>query len=372
MPGEHAGGSPPGAETHSPSPGATNEQPTSEAAPSPSIDPELGVQPTPAFPRSEAIGIGTLRITAPRSEVVRFWLSCEWPTTERVYWLYTGGSGHPSSQITLFGESVFLYVSDLLDGDPFSVILYRSGDVARYTIDRTSKPVLAHLPDWTAGSLTFEHLRIDPEAWPVGPLPTPTEVFERPFGGDPTNADLAGAFEWTCGPRPASVPLGTVPTPRPVRTDEPGPQLELPHVKLTASGESRQAISGCGTTWGTGGQVSAGATCGGPGVPVPPFAASLPMILEIPANQDLVFSLPSGFHFEEWSYAYVDQATAELYRGAEPSGIVLADRDRSASASTVRVNAPPRGDWMIRFTFNATDGDVVVHGTPDYFRVAIT
>ena len=338
--------------------------------PTQTIDPELGPQPTPPY-SSGAIGIGTLRIASPKPQVARFWVTCEWSTTERVQWLYTGGgtAGFPGDPISLFGETVSLYVSNLLDGDgdPHSLDLSRDGNVAPYRIDPAEAPVLERAPDWTSGSVTFERFRLDPDAWHIGPLPTPRESYERPLGDDPTATVLAGSFEWTCGPRPRGVP-----TPGPAET--PGPSttaVELPRAKLTASGESRLGVLGCGATWGTGGEVGVGASCGGPGVPVPPYALEMPSVVHVRDGQNLAFSLPTGYHFESWTYEYVDQVTAELYRGAEPTGVVLAARAKSTTADTATVEPPRAGDWMIRFTFNATNGDIVVHGMPAYYRVVV-
>jgi hypothetical protein len=174
------------------------------------IDAPLDPQPTPLFPQSDAIGVGTFRLTMPRVDLARFWLTCEWSTTRRVQWLYSGGgsAGYPGGPITLFGETVWLYISNLLDGegDAHSLDFSRQGDVAPYRIDPAETPILVHAPDWTSGSVTFEHFRLDPDARSPDPVPTPKDSYERPLGGDPTAVDLSGSFEWTCGPRPDAVP----------------------------------------------------------------------------------------------------------------------------------------------------------------------
>ena len=147
--------------------------------------------------------------------------------------------------------------------------------------------------------------------------------------------------------------------------------LALPHTTLTASGDSRDGIPGCGWEFGTGGQITGGTSCSSSGLPVPPYAVDIPSTIEVTLGQKLSFSLPSGYHFQAWTYAYVDQAAAEFYRGAEPPGVHVASQDRSASATTVRVEAPPAGDWMVRFTFDATNGNNLIHGMPDYFRLVV-
>lgn len=164
-----------------------------------------GPKPTPPFPDVDAIGLGDLMISSPVPFDIRFWLTCEWSAGDRVQWLYTGGgtAGYPGGPIRLFGEPVFIYLSNLLDGagDPYSVVLNRMGDFAPYTIDPGSTAALSHVADWTSGTLTFEHLSIDPSAWQASPAPTPKEQFERPLGGDPRASDLSGSFAWACDPR---------------------------------------------------------------------------------------------------------------------------------------------------------------------------
>lgn len=340
----------------------------SRGSPVPAIDPELGPAPTPAYPDSQAIGIGTMRIAKPRLATARFWLTCEWPTTARVAWLYTGDGSpdKPGGVVTLFGESVTPTVWTVTEGDGQSFGLSREGQVADYWIDPASPPLLVHTPDWSSGTLSFEHLRLDPESWGIGPLPTPAEAFERPLGDDPATVDLGGSFEWACGSRP-----DTVPTPGPPTTPEPGVEVTLPKASLAVADESRTGIVGCGLSWGTGGHASAGESCGGPGIPVPPFAPTLPEPLPLESTQTLHVGLPPGYHFQAWRYEYVDQPTAELYRGAEPPGFVQAADDRSTTERTLLLDPPPVGDWMIRITYDATNGDIVVNGMPTYFRVVV-
>lgn len=332
----------------------------------------MGPEPTPRFPGADSIGIGTVRITAPSPQVTRSWLTCEWATTDRVQWLYTGGGtiGYPGGPITLFGETVQLDVFSLLDGDgnPQSLGLSRTGAVAPYRIDPGSAPGLSHAPDWTSGSVTFDRLRMDPEAWPPGPLPTPAGSFGRPLGGDGTATNLSGSFDWSCGPRPDGLP-----TPVPhqsAETHEPTAEpLALPNATLSASGGLRLGIPGCGFEFGVGGQITGGTSCGDVTIPVPPFALEIPSSINISEGQDLTFTLPAGFHFESWTYAFVDYGAATLYRGAEPPGIVTAGRDESTTSTTVTVAGPSTGDWIVRLTFSATNGDIVVHGMPDHFHV---
>jgi len=341
------------------------------ASATPSFDPELGPEPRPAYPEVQAIGIGTLRITTPRPHLARFWLACEWSTSERVQWLYTGGeaAGFPNRPIVLFGEAVSLYAYDLLDGDgnPLGLYLGREGEVAPYRLDPAEPPALAHAQDWTTGSVTFTRFRLDPDAWPGGPLPTPKAIYERPLGGDPAAADLSGSFKWTCGPRPA-----TVPTPGPAGTPEPSHErVELPRATLTSSsGEQRFGVVGCGGGWGRGGVVTDRPACA-PDVPVPPFAPELPLALAVSAGESLTVAVPTGYHFESWIYEYVSQSAAELYRGEEPPGFVVADREPLTSAAAVTTDTPPAGDWMVRFTYSATNGDTVVDGWVEYFRVDV-
>ncbi len=185
--------------------------PTSQATQAPTaITADPGPKPTPAYPDLDAIGLGQLTISAPVHPIVRFWLTCEWSSGERVEWLYTGGgtAAYPGSPIVLFGEPVTFYVSNLLDGagDPYSVALNRFGNTAPYRIEPTSVATLSHNDDWTVGTLRFDDLRLDPSAWDSSPPPTPREAFERPLGGEAGATDLSGVFEWECDPRPATLP----------------------------------------------------------------------------------------------------------------------------------------------------------------------
>jgi hypothetical protein len=287
-------------------------------------------------------------------------------------WLHTGGGtiGYPGGPITLYRETVQLDVSSLLEGagKPQALGLVRTGDVAPYRIDPASVATLSHAPDWTSGSVIFDRLRMDPDAWPPGPLPTPAESFERPLGDDATAADLSGSFEWACGSRPDGLP--TLVPPQSAGPPEPTPEpFAPPNATLAASGEQRLGIPGCGFEFGFGGQITGGTSCGDLVIPVPPFALQAPVSISVPAGSGLTFTVPAGFRFESWTYAYVDYGTAALYRGAEPRSVVTAAHDEPTTADTVTVAGPPAGDWIVRFTFNATNGDIVVRGLPDHFRV---
>ena len=313
----------------------------------------MGTPPPLAYPEVQSAGLAMIHLTSPQDQVTRFWLTCEWATTDRVSWFY------PSGTATLFGEEVGL---DFYPDGP-RVALVRIGLLAPYDVDPSTSISLTHASDWTTGIMSFEHLRLDPEGWGAGPLPTPKEAYERPLGGDPAALDLAGSVDWTCGQRPS-----TVPTPGPAATSPPGPTdppfPALPEAVLTGSTSSVTGVPGCGTTWGTGGIVSGGDSCG------PSFQVlSASAAINVAANGTIGFTLPTGYHFLDWSYEYVDQATAALYRGDEPPGVVRVAAESTTSATRISVAAPPAGEWTIRFTFGAPNGDVIVEGTPDYFRV---
>ncbi|MEO8468526.1 MAG: hypothetical protein ABI573_02535 [Chloroflexota bacterium] len=284
---------------------------------------------------------------------MRLWLTCEWATTDRVSWFY------PNGIVTLFGEEVGL---DFYPEVP-RVALWRTGPLAPYVVDPSTPLSVAHASDWTTGIMSFEHLHLDPEGWGAGPLPTPKESYEQPLGGDPAALDLAGSVDWTCGQRPS-----TVPTPGPADTSTPGPTdppfPDLPNAVLTGSTSSVMGVSGCGTSWGTGGIVSGGESCG-PSFQVLPASDAI----DVTADGTIGFTLPAGYNFLDWTYEYVDQATAALYRGAEPPGVVRVSEESATTATRISVAAPPAGEWTIRFTFGATNGDIIVEGTPDYFRV---
>jgi len=177
------------------------QQPTA-----PQSDP--GPKPTALYPDDDAIGLGQLNISTPSQPSVRFWLTCEWSSGERVQWLYTGGgtAGYPGGPITLFGEPVIFYVSNLLDdaGSPYSVSINRFGDAAPYRVDPTGIATLSHNEDWTTGTLRFEHLRLDASAGDQSPAPSRSADFTRPLGGDENAFDLSGSFEWQCDPRPTT------------------------------------------------------------------------------------------------------------------------------------------------------------------------
>lgn len=326
----------------------------------PSIDPELGPAPTPRYPDVEAIGVGTLRIVAPREDAVRFWITCEWPTTDGVGWIYLG------RRVMIYGEAVDPDVAlPTRPGDLSAprVTLYRD-QMAPYTTDPDPMTGLAHSSDWTSGKVTFEHLHIDPEGWGPGPLPTPKAAYERPLGGVLGATDLAGTFGWECGPRPA-----TVPTPGPVDTSTPEPTgtpfPTLPDATLVGSAGSRVGVVGCGTTWDIDGN-SGGVSCG-PSFQVLPDTS----VVSVDAGGTLRFTLPTGYHFTSWVYEYVDQSSADLYRGEDPPSIVRAGEGASTTATTIKVKAPPVGAWTIRLWFAATNGHISVGSRPDYFRVEV-
>jgi hypothetical protein len=322
------------------------------ASPHPSLPADLGPAPTIDYPDSQALGVGTMTLTAPVVAPAHFWVTCEWSTTAQVAWLYP-------KPVTVLGESVY---PNLSATSAPSFWLGREGQVASYFPTDASRESVEHNADWSTATITFAGLPLNPELW-SGPFPTPKASFERPLGGDPNARTIDGSVAWACGPRPA-----TVPATAPFETEEPRPSLpfdQLPDATIHVGDEERIGKPGCGVSWE--GYGSSGFDSCGPSYQVLGDDAAV----RGSVGDRLRFSLPAGFRFTQWSMAWVDQATAEHYRGVAPPKPMSRPGAHGIDEATLSLAGLPAGDWSVLLSWSGTDGKLTVTGQPDYFRVII-
>ena len=329
------------------------------APPAANVPGDLPPMPAVPYPETQSMGIGTIELTRPVAATAHFWVACEWPTTEGVFYLYPTAA-------TLLGETVepSIAIDRSRDGSgTVSFWLGRPGLVAPYVATARTTLTTDHNADWTTGSVRFQGLPINPEAWEPGPLPTPKAAFERPLGGDPAAAALDGSAAWRCGERPP-----TVPTPGPPEPVEPKPSFpfaRLPDATIRAGRQAAEGVPGCGVSWE--GYGSGGADSCGPSYQVLGEGHAV----HARRGDQLRVTLPSGFHFTAWSMAWVEQSTAETWRGAEPPGMHRRSGAAEIDEASLNLTGLPAGDWSVRITWSGTDGKLTVTGQPDYFRVIV-
>jgi hypothetical protein len=330
--------------------------PSTSVAPSPtaleSLPVELGPAPKIEYPEVQALGVGTIILTHPTVGATSFWVTCEWSTTAGVAWIYP-------KPVTILGESVSPSLT--IEGEtPF--FLSREGDVASYVPTAATTETVEHNEDWTNATITFSNLTLNPEWW-TGPFPTPKAAFERPLGGHADAASLTGTVDWACGPRPA-----TVPTPGPSTAPEPRPSFpfdHLPDATIHVGDEWRVGKPGCGVSWE--GYGSGGADSCGPSYQVLGADAAVHGTV----HDALRFSLPAGFRYTDYALFWVDQPTAEHWRGLAPPDMEHRAGVFRIDESTIGLKGLPVGDWSLFLVWSGSDGKLTVTGQPDYFRVII-
>jgi hypothetical protein len=278
--------------------------PSAAVSASPTPDPRsaLGPAPTVEYPEAQALGTFTIALTSPAVEASRGWLVCEWPDTSGVRYLYIRDA-------RLLGERIFPSIT--LDADAPGFSFSRDGALALYSPNDATTFEATRAPDGTSGTIAFHRLPLNPDSWEPGPLPTPAASFERPLGGRTDAAVLDGTVSWQCDPAPAGLPTPAPPEPPTPSPD--GPLVRIPNATLHAGEEAAIGVPGCGVTYTIDGEFAGGDSCG-PSYQLIDEEHAIRAV----AGKPLTLTLPSGMHVTAWSMAWIDQPTAEHWRGAQP------------------------------------------------------
>jgi hypothetical protein len=312
----------------------------------------------PTLPFSDR-SMGTARFEFVSAVVPDFSLpiGCTWPTTAAVE------SISPIGLPQLFGETVSIELT-LGNNANASIYIGRDGH-ASYRPGPTTGTVelIDHAADWSTGTMQFVDLAPDPETAEPGPLPTPSDGWTRPIGGEPATAKLTGTASWTCDPAPVGV---ATPEPTHAESSEPGSTSPpLPQAQLVVGDQSRRGEFGCGLTYTIDGGLTAD-DCG----PVTYTILGPNRALTIHAGERLTFELPGSWTFSRWTVGWAPEADAEAYRGTTPDSFAEKARDDSSSASTITVDAPPAGEWSVRLGWAAERGADSIQAS-SFFRVVV-
>jgi hypothetical protein len=340
----------------SPSPSAPVVAPQSQSR-GPTVEPTAPVSPGPSLYADQSLGIQRWQFESPIVPDFSYQVTCQWYSSAQLGDVYTIGTQQ------LFGEDVSF---DIAFGDQIEPSIYVGRDGhASYRPGPTTGSVelTEHAADWSSGTMAFTDLAPDPETAEPGPLPTPSDGWTKPIGGEPATAKLSGTVSWDCGSPPANLP-----SPEPVSSESPAPDTTpppFPNPQLAVGDQSRRGEFGCGVTYEIDGSGGADA-CG----PVQYQIVGANRTIRIRAGEMLTFRLPGSWTFVRWTVGWAPEADAEAYRGAQPDSFAVKAEDSTASGSTITVQAPPEGEWSVVLGWSGKDGSDTMNAT-SFYRVIV-
>ncbi len=346
-----------------PTPVATNS-PTERPSPDPEPTASPTERPTPSaslrpalrYPEEQSYGAATIAFTTPAIDPVTITMACEWTSPTEV------GSFYPDGPVMFRGESVWIEINPRA-ASPRMFSIGREDAASYWPGRKTGDVVLAETtPDWSAGTIRFDHLAPDPESAGPGPIPTPLADWVRPIADDPSMARLSGTVTWTCEPPPPTV---VTPPPRPVHTPKPErPLPPIPSLTLVDGDRNERGLDGCPSSFRIDG-FEASTDCG------PSFRApGSKHIVPVHVGDTLRFTLPGAWRFSSWEVGRVAQSEAVRWRGEVPDTYGVVAKDGRPHGQSFETAAPPVGDWTILVSWTAVRDDDEIAWS-DYFRVVV-